>query len=112
MSHVTYSGNVLTIDGTNVQCAYEIIDAFEANGVVIVFLDPDANMGNTMQYRNLIAYGLSGKKLWEAELPTKKISDVYWKLANREPLKVYSFSSHECEIDPVTGKILNSNFYK
>ncbi len=112
MSRITYSGNILTIDATDVQCKQEIVEAFEVNGVVVVFLDPDADMGKTMQYRNLIAYRLTGQKIWEAELPTQKLSDVYWKLSSKKPLKAYSFSSYECEIDMLTGKIITSSFYK
>jgi hypothetical protein len=112
VSSIKYLGSSLTIDNVEIQCTHEVLNAFETNGVIVVFLDPDADMGKESQYRNLVAYKLSGEKLWEAELPTEKKSDVYWKLLSEKPLKVYSFSSYECEIDSATGKVLTSNFYK
>lgn len=112
MSYISYSGTVLKVGGKVITLPYKILEAFESEQVIVVFLDPDANLGKTGQYGNLIAYDTSGTKKWEAELPTTKISDVYWKIVNKTPLVAYSFSSYECEIDISTGKILKKNFYK
>lgn len=112
MSQINYSDNVLKIDDTTVVFPYEIYEVFESHQAVIVFLNPDANLGTEEQYKNLIAYNLNGVKLWEAELPTTKKSDVYWKIASKTPLIAYSFSSYACEIDIATGRILKKVFYK
>ncbi|GAB3036707.1 hypothetical protein [Bowmanella dokdonensis] len=112
MSQISYSGTILKVNGNPVMLPHEILEAFDVQGVIIVFLDPDAELGSGGQYRNLIGYSSNGTKLWEAELPTTKKSDVYWKIAKRVPLTVYSFSSYECELDISTGKILRKDFYK
>jgi hypothetical protein len=112
MSQINYSDNVLKIDDTTVILPYEIHEVFESHQVVVVLLNPDANLGIDGQYKNLIAYNLSGVKLWEADLPTTKKSDVYWKIASKTPLIAYSFSSYACEIDIATGRILKKVFYK
>ncbi len=112
MSQISYSGTVLGINGKSIVVSHEISEAFEVQGIIIVFLDPDADLGKGGQYQNLIAYDSNGVELWKAELPTSKASDVYWKIANKSPLTVYSYSSYECVIDASTGKILKKEFYK
>ena len=112
MSGISYSGADLKIDNKLITMPYKILEVFKSGEVIVVFLDPDANLGKTGQYRNLLAYDANATKKWEAELPTSKISDVYWKIVNKTPLVAYSFSSYECEIDISTGKILKKSFYK
>lgn len=113
MNRINISGQRLTINSNHViDLLYPIKDAFEIKNTVVVFLDPDANLGKTGQYRNLLGFDRQGKKIWEAELPTSKSSDVYWRIKQREPLIVSSFSSYECRINAVTGKIESSEFYK
>jgi len=112
MSRISHSGNTLKINGKEVRFDHEITEVFEVRDMVIVFLNPDADTGETEQYRNLIAVAASGQKLWKAELPTSKASDVYWKVSSKDPLVAYSFSSYECEIDLATGKVLTLSFYK
>jgi hypothetical protein len=112
MTQAVFTGATLKVNGVNVVLPYPAIDGFMSRGIIVVLLDPDANMGKTGQYRNLLAYDATGEKLWEADLPTSKPSDVYWKIVNREPLIVYSFSSYECEIDLATGVIVRCDFYK
>lgn len=112
MSHVRYYDNIVNIGSKSVRLPHKVLDAFESQGIIIIFLDPDANLGKTGQYHNLIGYDFHGTKQWEAELPTANKSDVYWKLSNKNPLIVYSFSSYECEIETLTGKILKKIFYK
>ncbi|MFC1560735.1 hypothetical protein ACFL3W_02210 [Pseudomonadota bacterium] len=113
MTRIEFSGNRLTINSVSlIDLLYPIKDAFELSGVIVVFLDPDANLGKAEQYRNLLGFDQQGKKLWEAELPTSKSSDVYWRIKKKSPLIVSSFSSYECWIDESTGKIKFSEFYK
>lgn len=112
MIQLTFSGTVLKINKIEILLPYPISDAFVSLGIIIIFLDPDANMGKSGQYKNIVAYDTSGQKMWEAELPTSKSSDVYWKIVKKEPLVALSYSSYECEIDVATGKIVRSEFYK
>ena len=113
MTRIEASGCRLKIDTIYVvDFLYPIKDAFELNGTVIVFLDPDANLGKSGQYRNLLGFDLQGKRIWEAELPTTKPSDVYWRIKQKSPLIVSSFSSYECQIYETTGKIKSAKFYK
>ena len=113
MSKIEVFGRQLKIDSTYVvEFLYPIKEAFFSENTVIVFLDPDANLGKTRQYKNLLGYDCQGKKIWEAELPTSKSSDVYWRIKQRVPLVVSSFSSYECNIDESTGEIVSSEFYK
>ncbi|HAK59544.1 MAG TPA: hypothetical protein DCO77_04065 [Nitrospiraceae bacterium] len=112
MIELTFSGTSLKIDTEEIVLPYSVVDAFVSKGIIVVLLDPDANLEKDKQYKNLLAYDPSGKKMWEAELPTPKPSDVYWKIVKKDPLVAYSFSSYECEIDLCSGKIIRSDFYK
>jgi hypothetical protein len=113
MSLIEINGKQLIINSTHVvDFLFPIKDAFFSKNIVIVFLDPDANLGSTGQYKNLLGYDCQGEKLWEAELPTANSSDVYWRIKQRMPLVVSSFSSYECIIDESTGEIVSSDFYK
>ena len=102
----------LKVGAVTIDLGYPIKDAFELDKVVVVFLDPDADLGKTVQYKNLLGFDNKGSKLWEADLPTSKISDVYWRVKQKQPLIVSSFSSYECEIDEDTGRVISSEFYK
>ena|SRR5215471_7492348 len=112
MMNVTHSGNTLSIDGKQFVMPYLIQDAFVAGALAVVLLDPDANLGKASQYRNLVGVAQDGRTVWEAELPTDRRSDVYWRIVTRSPLVASSFSSYDCEIDPVTGRLVKSTFYK
>ena len=113
MSQIKVFGKQIEINSTYVvDFLFPIKDAFISKNTVIVFLDPDANLGKTKQYKNLLGFNKQGKKIWEAELPTTKSSDVYWRIKRKAPLVVSSFSSYECIIDESTGKILSAEFYK
>jgi hypothetical protein len=114
MTQIDIAGNRLTIgaDHRVVDFSYPIKEAFEQGGTIVVFLDPDANLGKDGQYRNLIGLDLIGNKKWLAELPTSDSCDVYWRIKQRDPLIVSSFSSYECRINLRTGDIESSEFYK
>lgn len=112
MINVGFEGNRLFVNGNEFDLENPINDAFYERGLIVVLLDPDANMESDSQYKNLLAYDLMGNKKWEAELPTNKKSDVYWRVNNKYPLVVSSFSSFECEIDLESGTVKNKNFYK
>ena len=113
MKHIHTSDKSLLIDNKyEVDFAYPIRDAVDLENVIVVLLDPNANLGASGQFKNLLAFDRTGVRKWVAELPTRDSSDVYWKIHSATPLIVYSFSSHECEIDKMTGRIKHSEFYK
>lgn len=113
MIELEFSGNHLTINSNCVvDLTYPIKDAFESSGVVVVFLDPDANPDKSAKYKNLLGFNQHGKKIWEADLPNSISADMYWRVKQKSPLIVSSFSSYECRIDELTGKIKSSKFYK
>jgi hypothetical protein len=102
---VIFDGKAITMD-------HPIREAFAVDRVIIVLLDPDADLGRQEQYRNLLAVNVDGEILWRADLPTDRRSDVYWRIASKSPLVASSFSSYDCEIDLRTGKIDRTDFYK
>ena len=112
MSQVTFTGNVVDVEGKQFRLLYPIKEAFALADKVIVLFDADANLGRQGQFKNLIALSRTGELLWTAELPTDKPSDVYYRIISRLPLKADSFCSFECEIDPTTGKIRHKEFFK
>ena len=62
---------------------------------------------------NLVAYSLSGERLWTAEnLGGSVQTDAYVGFLSEEPLWVYNFAGYRCRIDPETGKLLESEFTK
>jgi hypothetical protein len=112
MITVSHSGNTVEIDGKSIALDYPVKEAFVVGGLVVVLFDPDANLGKQGQFRNLVALRQTGELAWIAEFPTSKASDVYYRVSSRQPLKVASFSSYECEIAPQTGRILSKTFFK
>lgn len=112
MTAISFSGSTIHIDGRPIDLFHDILEAYEFQGVIVILLDPDSDLGASAQFRNLIGINVNGARLWEAELPTTKSSDVYWKIVQKNPLKAYSFSSFECEIDIHNGRIKSKNFYK
>lgn len=112
MITASHLGNILRVNGKEIILEYPIKESFVLNDVVIVLFDPDSNLGTQGQFRNLIGFDQAGRQIWVAELPTSKASDVYYQVASRNPLKLSSFCSYECQIDPRTGKILAKAFYK
>jgi hypothetical protein len=113
MSKVSFKGNIVTIEGKEIPCEHTIEDALESKDVVVVFLDPDAEMGKPGKYQNIIGFDSTGKQLWKAELPPSEMQgDTYYKIAKRKPLVAYSCSSYECELDLLTGKIVGFDYFK
>jgi hypothetical protein len=112
MISVKFDGKLLTIDDRIVPMPHEIRDALALGDKFIVFLDPDADLGSSGKYSNLVAVDSGGRLVWWAELPTERDSDVFTRIVSREPLVADSFSSFECEIDPGNGRLLSTRFFK
>lgn len=111
--NISIRGREVVVDGKALPMEYAVREAFVLSGSVIVLLDPDAYMQDPAYpkerrrgvnpLRNLRAYAPSGELLWEAEFPEP--ADYYYKVVERHPLTVLSFSSFRCRIDPATGRI-------
>lgn len=120
MTRVSHRGRELHIDGHCTEFEYDLIDAFESDGRIIVLLDPNAYLrdpgyGKERRrgqdpFRNLRAISMSGDLLWKAEFP--EAADYYYKIVDRNPLTALSFSSYRCVIDTATGRIVRKEFFK
>lgn len=120
MIQVSHHGREVLIDSDSVTLEYDVREAFELDGRVIVLLDPNAYLQDSSYgkerrrgdsaLRNLRALSTTGDLLWEAEFPEG--ADYYYKIVDRHPLTALSFSSFRCVIDHVTGRILSKEFCK
>lgn len=117
---IVINGSVLTIDGCAVRLDWPVLQVAEIRDKVFILLDPDAYLADTgyksslrnggPAIRNLVAISRDGRRLWEAELPETR--DYYYQFSSVAPLRVNSFSSFLCEIDPETGRIVSREFLK
>jgi hypothetical protein len=62
--------------------------------------------------RNLIAYDLTGNRLWVAEDLGMGDADGYVGFESPMPLIVYNFAGYACMIDEESGRVLGSRFTK
>ena len=110
---VSFSGNCLFV-GSEQIASFDvpISKAFSSGRLVIVLLDHGAYPRDVHRCNNLLAVDRRGRKTWVARLPSEKRADAYYKIASEEPLIVYSIASYECKIDPLSGQILSSTFFK
>jgi hypothetical protein len=117
---IEIQGSVITIDGCAVQLDWPVLEVAETRDKVFVLLDPDAYLGDAgyklslknggPAIRNLVAMSRDGRRLWEGELPEAR--DYYYQFSSTKPLRVNSFSSFLCEIDPESGRIIARQFLK
>ena len=112
MIDIQFVENSITVNSKKFDLAYPIKTAFALDDKVIVLFDPDSYIPKFGQFQNLIALNGMGNEIWKAELPTTLSGDCYYEIASKNPLKVYSFKSYECEIDLDTGKLKNKIFFK
>lgn len=120
MIQVSHCGREVLINGNSVKLEYDVREAFELDGQVIVLLDPNAYLQDSSYskerrrgdnaLKNLRALSTTGDLLWAAEFP--EAADYYYKIVDRYPLTALSFSSFRCVIDRVTGRILSKEFCK
>ena len=110
---VSYRENRLFVGSEQVAAFdYSIVDAYSNGRHVIVLLNYGDYPKAIRRCKNLLAVDLNGQVRWTAHLPTLNRADAYYKIASRTPLVAYSVASYECEIDPITGRIRKSVFYK
>ena len=113
---IAFAGSNLDINGLSVELPWPIRQTMEHQGKVFVLLDPDAYLASPgydktqPSPRNLWAFDMDGRKIWEAELPEG--SDYYYRVTSANPLVANSFSSHICTIDSGSGAVLQAQFVK
>jgi hypothetical protein len=108
------------INGREVVTDFRIRKAFCLKDKIIVMLDPNDYLNDTVhgkEYRrglltvqNLLAFDCAGRLIWKAEYPEQ--NDHYFEFYSIEPLCVDSFSGYRCWINTVTGKIEKRIFHK
>lgn len=112
MTHVSFFDNKIVIDGVTTLLQHEIIKAFVLKDKIIVLFDPDSFIPKFGQFKNLLAIGIDGCLLWEAQLPTTESGDCYYKVISERPLKALSYKSYSCEIDVNNGSVIVKDFTK
>ena len=113
IGEIAIVGNSLYQDGRILRLKYPVKDAFPSDdSAIIVLYDPDASLGVSGQFRNLVAVTNTGEEIWRAELPTNQSADVYTAISSRAPLQAFTWSSFQCRIDEATGRLLSKEFLK
>jgi hypothetical protein len=111
MTHSVEDGQ-LFIDGECVQTRFPVLLAVALSDVVVVVLDPDANLGGSGTFANLIAYDSAGSQRWIAQTPTTNTGDCFLSIESVEPLTALSWSGFLCTVDPLTGTLIDRQFVK
>lgn len=114
MTECTFSDSTLRFGRRSVRQPWRIKQVWDLGSAILVMLDPDAYLTDPAyrqehrrgvgSLRNLRAFSREGELLWEAALPEDV--DYYYAVTSLDPLTALAFSSHECEIDPATGRIV------
>lgn len=113
MSENKLQRTFVLIGGKKLDFSAPIEKLIKYHKIFLVLLNPDSNMKEWGQFKNLIGVDEQGTILWKADLPTTITGDTYHSLEIRDDkIYAYSWCSYECCIDPVTGKILNKTFTK
>lgn len=109
---MNYSDNVIVIDERRLHLPYKIKEAHEISNNILILFAPGEFKSEEKAFNNLHYYDRQGRMLWVAELPTDEPMDRYYKIKSIDPIIAYSVCSYSCNIDPSTGKIIESKFYK
>lgn len=116
-SGIAFLDKTVVLDNKQYTLDHTVREAFRLDDVVIVLYDDGVYWHNygkpqTGQFKSLIAVDSNGNKVWTAELPSTDPIDSYTEVLSREPLRVASWSSYICTIDPMNGRILHKVFTK
>lgn len=109
-----FEENIVSINDQTWTVDYPIIDAKIKDDRVFLIFDQMAGP-SWRQFQNLKAFDLEGNELWTAQHPTSTTSDYYVDFKDEGEngsLIVWNFACYICEIDPETGKLINSTFTK
>ena len=109
---VRFEDDVVIAGGRRLQLDHPIKSAWVVGSRIIVLFDPNAELANLGQFRNLVAVENAGHQAWVAELPTSTTGDRYYRVDSQDPIVVSSFSSYDCQIDAESGRITRKVFTK
>jgi hypothetical protein len=108
-----YNDRCLEINGQKKFYEFPIQTCINIKNILILLFDPDSYSKKSGQFDNLLGIDEKGEILWKAEHPTTQSGDRYYQIKGSEDsLIAYSIYSFECKIDVLSGKIVESNFYK
>ena len=108
---IHFRDQTLHLDQSVLELDYPIQDIRVFENIVVVLFRPDSFKGSG-QFRNLVAYDLSGSRRWTAELPTNLGMDAYYQIVQNDGLVVDSYCSYRCEVELSTGRIIEKESCK
>lgn len=99
-------------EGGHLDFPLRVLDAIRLDDRILVIHDYMA-YPKEKPAPNLVAYTMTGERLWTAEnLTASSATDAYTAFISESPLWVWNFECFRCKIDPNTGKLLESVFTK
>lgn len=107
---IEIKGNKVDFDGLVLDCEYPVQDARQVGGILLVLYRPESFRGG--QFRNLVAFNLSGCEVWRAELPTSMGMDAYYQIISENPIVANSYCSYRCTLEASTGRIIKKELFK
>ena len=107
---IEIKGDRINFDTFELNCEYPEQDARQIGDILLVLYSPESFQDG--QFRNLVAFDLSGCEVWKAELPTSISMDAYYQIVSEAPIVADSYCSYRCMLDAKTGKILEKEFFK
>ena len=82
---------------------------------VVVLLDPDNRPAGVLAwhpFQNVLRLSASGEIMWRAELvPAESTARCWVRVEFDKVLTAWTYS-YVCELDPATGRIVNTTFVK
>jgi hypothetical protein len=99
------------VDGGTVVAEFPVPES----GDVIVLLDPDQRPAGVLPwhpFQNVLRLSSNGEIIWRAELvPGESTAKCWMRIEFDHVLTAWTWS-YVCELDPDTGRIVNSTFTK
>jgi len=114
---VTYDENILSIGSMKLELESVIKQVLPMHEIIIVLFDSLAD-NSLFEVSNLAGIDYSGNEAWRAKLPSgygikpDPSRSSYMKITSVDPLKSYTSSGFDCQIDPSSGLIIESVFAK
>jgi hypothetical protein len=108
--HLSFTGRTVFVNGHSIEVPYSILDAIRfKRGFALIY--DYMEMPRDQRRNNLEAFDSNAQRLWIAESPNEPAA-AYVSFVCAQPLRADNFSSYECTLDPDTGKIVRSVFFK
>ena len=110
LPRIPFAGRSLTHGGRTFELPHQILDAIPfQHGVAVIYDYMEFPQGRPAN--NLVAFDAAGRELWTAENLNQPAA-AYTRFVSASPLRANNFCSFQCTLDPTTGKIVESIFYK